>query len=733
MNSITYKVVKFTIVAAIVLQSSLLAEVIVKDGNNDDLNLGSSWIGGIVPGSGDIAMWDTNSPGDVSCNLGTNLFWKGLYVDNRVVRDDIAIKNTGGYSLTLGSEGIYDLPNIALSVYCNVILATNQTWFLNSGYYNSGPIDLQGHTLTIRGGSNKGSKYDITGGGTVVLDSGYFQFFRNAPDVDFIVNSGADMRITLYRGGPNMRAANVTLRGGLLGAYADSGTSTTTYQTDVIGGSLTFDPGFATVTLYPKTSSNERLTVGSLVRNGGGIALFRGTGLGISNITDQAINTGNIEFTNAPLAQLIGGGGSAGTTNISILPWAVGGITTTDGGSTFVTYDVNKGIRPLDVSTEFATNVVGGSVTDANVYVPAAANLNLEGATTVNSLLMGSSSSVTGSNKLTVTSGAVFCNGLNTNPEPYIDKELDFGTSAGVIGLRVTGNWVQFNINGGISGSGGLTLHESVSSDDHGIRINAPCSYTGDTYIFGRVCIASANVLPSGVRSGDVNLDGVWEMRTDQTINGLNGSGVFRGRGSTYTITFGDNDADGSFAGSYSDYGTLNFVKIGAGTQRFTGNFSFDGTTEVEEGTLLVDGNYSSGKPVTVRSGAALGGIGTLDASSTSLIVDAGGIVDPGSSGIEGTLAVSNDVSLASGAVLNVDVVDGEIDGSLLVGGTVTSAGTAIVNVTGEKAETPQLVLKALGGITGSFSSNKGTLTLQNANTELWISFPPSGLIILIQ
>ena len=55
----------------------------------------------------------------------------------------------------------------------------------------------------------------------------------------------------------------------------------------------------------------------------GGAAFFRGTSLGAA----PAANVANVLFAAPPT--LIGGGGAAGTTNISILPWGIGNTSAT--------------------------------------------------------------------------------------------------------------------------------------------------------------------------------------------------------------------------------------------------------------------------------------------------------------------------------------------------------------------------------------------------------------------
>ena len=141
------------LVIALVVAARCEAATIVKTNNTDSLNLGSSWVGGVVPGSTDVAKWDSTVVGANSVLLGADTRWQGLAVDSTHAAGDVTIGT--GNTLTLGSSGISYIPNISLTLNCNVALATDQLWTLTTGFFNGPPIDMQGHTLTISGGSSK--------------------------------------------------------------------------------------------------------------------------------------------------------------------------------------------------------------------------------------------------------------------------------------------------------------------------------------------------------------------------------------------------------------------------------------------------------------------------------------------------------------------------------------------------------------------------------------------------
>ena len=130
---------------------------------------------------------------------------------------------------------------------------------------------------------------------------------------------------------------------------------------------------------------------------------------------------------------------------------------------------------------------------------------------------------------------------------------------------------------------------------------------------------------------------------------------------------------------------TFNYEKMGANsTQIFSGANTYNGTTTVSEGTLLVNGTHTDGGAYSVASGATLGGIGNIGAAQ--LMVDSGGFLAPGGPSIgtfnvagttiNGTLAVQ--YQGASIDMLNVDpaslldISNATVDFSNL-GGTLTA------------------------------------------------------------
>ncbi len=112
-------------------------------------------------------------------------------------------------------------------------------------------------------------------------------------------------------------------------------------------------------------------------------------------------------------------------------------------------------------------------------------------------------------------------------------------------------------------------------------------------------------------------------------------------------IVFNHTDTSGGyeFAPDITGNGA---IEHHAGTTVLTGTSSFTGLTQVEGGTLQVNGGLSS--TVTVNGGAALSGGGSVGTTT----IDSDGTLAPGDGGI-GTLTVDGDLTLAQGSLLDFE------------------------------------------------------------------------------
>ena len=170
--------------------------------------------------------------------------------------------------------------------------------------------------------------------------------------------------------------------------------------------------------------------------------------------------------------------------------------------------------------------------------------------------------------------------------------------------------------------------------------------------------------------------------------------GTFIGGG---TLQLGNGGTTGSIIGNVADSGILAFDRSdsytfsgvisgtgivrqnGTGTLVLTAINTYSGNTNVNAGTLLVNGSVGGGS-VNVAFGATLGGTGTIGGPVT---IQNGGVLSPGTL-LPGTLTMGT-LTLNSGSVLNFQLGTPNVIGNgandlVNVNGKLTLAGT--LNVT---------------------------------------------------
>jgi autotransporter-associated beta strand protein len=127
--------------------------------------------------------------------------------------------------------------------------------------------------------------------------------------------------------------------------------------------------------------------------------------------------------------------------------------------------------------------------------------------------------------------------------------------------------------------------------------------------------------------------------------------------GNTTLIANNDHGAPATstFDGVILDNGSVgNLVKAGTGTLTLTGANTYSGTTTVNGGTLLINGDQSAatGAVSVNNSGTTLGGTGTIGGAIT---VNSGAYLRGGTGGsATGTLTLANNVTLTSGSIIEL-------------------------------------------------------------------------------
>ncbi len=338
--------------------------------NNDtggNLSVGTSWIGGVAPGSGDIAVWDSTitaaNPAFATSALGANTNWAGLKILNPAVPIVISAGNT----LSLGASGLdMSLATANLTLNNPVALIANQSWLVTNGTTLSVNGIISGtNVLTLNGGGSgnivMNAAHTYTGG--TVINGGIITMLNSTPfgaAAGVVTNLGGD---TIFFGAAG---AGLTLPNPLIFSnttvidmnVANASTGNNTWTLPMSGNgtiiitnlegmvtndaasieTLTLGSGaagqfmnnFSGKIIFASVNSAGNPSGGNLRFNGGGTTINVGSptasfnlGGGYVAFTVRAGGTINLgELTGGPYCSLY----SSRSTAASLTTWVIGGI-----------------------------------------------------------------------------------------------------------------------------------------------------------------------------------------------------------------------------------------------------------------------------------------------------------------------------------------------------------------------------------------------------------------------
>ncbi len=318
------------------------------------------------------------------------------------------------------------------------------------------------------------------------------------------------------------------------------------------------------------------------------------------------------------------------------------------------------------LSTQLLAN--GGAASGIGASTSAAANLVLDGGTL---RYTGTGASTDRQFTLTANGGGLDASGAGA---------LNF-TNTAAIALSGTGPRT-LTLSGSNSGANTLAaiLGDSggpsslVKAGAGSWMLTGNNSYTGSTTLSaGTLALSGAGSIASSARviaDGTFDISGV--TAASSSIKSLAGNGSVTLGSKTLVITA----ANDTFSGGITGSGGLT---VSGGTQTLAGNNSYTGATNVDAGTLLINGDQSGATGLTsVASAATLGGAGIIGGSVT---VADGGAINPGNAGnVPGTLTIAGDLTLNQSSALNynfgqANVVGGPFNDLINVGGNLTLAG----------------------------------------------------------
>ena len=551
---------------------------------------------------------------------------------------------------------------------------------------------------------------DITQGATLVLP-----LVTAIPDIDTAVSSYSTAQLNANQVNPRFTGGTLTI--------GTSGDVSAPFTVTANGGVV--DTGANTVTLSGGLTADGPTDNGRITKTGAGVLILAGSNTHagttiqtgkVSVASDSSLGLGYLEIGNGVL---LATNDITSTRDVAL----TNANATIDTGSKAVSLSgIVSGAGSLNITGAGAVTLSGVNTYSGATRVDAGSSLVISSAANLGStsgiFLTGDPIGTVNGRvaRLATTGSMTIAANLIIAGDPEIDVAT--GTTTTISGLIADGA-----IPGDIVKTGAGTLVLTADNTYTGGTIisagdlqlgdgGTSGSVVGDITNNAALVVNRSNALTlSGVMTGTGSLTktgtGTVTLSGANTYSG--GTTVSAGRlvGSTTSLqgAIANNAAvefAQSTAGTYAGVmtGTGSLTKTGTGTLILTADSAITGVTDINAGTLSLQGRLGT-SVATVASGATLNGVGTIGGN---LIVSAGGTLSPGNS--PGTLTVTGTATFSVGSIFNP-----EIDGyaysatggagtydRLAVTGAVTIAGGAI---------TPKL-RGITGAATNGFWANYG-------------------------
>lgn len=478
-------------------------------------------------------------------------------------------------------------------------------------------------TLVLNFDSNHGggaaSTTSVSGGGTLVLD--------------YSTNNGS--KLADSSGAVTLGGTNLILRGG---SHAEVVASIALAVTT--GNAISRD-GSSAATL----ANAGGLTIGSL------------SNLTIAEAGIMSTTNGNVNGIQANGQVTVGSNFAANVSNVLQAYGSYTTATTAGGGAITVVNQLTGGGTMAGTLNSYALRIVNSGNSD--VLNLGSNSLNMANSGTVfyaggsdnNYTINGTSGQVKANNGNQSLNMNIFTGTLTVNTNLGITGTgslVKAGAGTLVVGgsysstvatyiqqgvLRAANNNALGNVAGGtiVQAGAALELSQTTALTPLDITIGA------EALSINGVGISNGGALRN--HSGSNIYDGLITIGASGARINANASSTLTLRGGIATtlvqdVTFGGEGDTTVSTNAISGSGSV--IRDGAGTLTLSSGttHSYTGTTTVSGGKLVVDGNISTSILTTVKTGATLGGSGTVGA----LTIDSGGLHTPGNSpGIQPT------------------------------------------------------------------------------------------------
>lgn len=611
--------------------------------------------GTLVAGSS-FALGGTQSYANVivTGSNSTLRILSGVTINNKIQLDQSGTLNNAGlisterFTVHSGSGGMYLLntgtitaaggfPSVSVveSIFAGLSTVNNDGGLITSpDAVSAVNLAYGGHVLNQNGGRLSA---DVTG---VIVDSGTTNLITNTGSSSIVGNTGV-----FIASGTLMNSGGSTITGrdgnGVetdnsfgLSLLTNTGASTITGQ---VSGVVLYNDGFMA------TSGTVQNLAGSTIQSS--MTSSGSSGVYMTGGGGAVINSGSSTITGRRYGVHLAGDGSGPTPVVSVV--------NNTGGSIISSSTASPGTAGVYVSgyrgnvTNDATSQILGRLW--GVRLAAGGLVNNSG------LISGVSSATTAGVTIAGASGTVSNSGT-------INGGVTMGNFANLVTLNI-GSVIDGSLNVGTTNTSRLILDGASGTQAYSGAVTGTTAFSGTlvkqgagTWIMDQTFSSTRGVV---VSAGELR---VGNGGTTGSINAnVANSGL---------LSFNRSDAT-TFARVISGTGSLR--QMGSGTTTLTGTNTYSGATTVSAGRLNVNGVHSGTGAVTVQSGAALGGTGSIAGAVT---IEDGGILSAGNSA--GTLRVG---SLILNATSDLQFELGTTSDLVVVAGNLTLDG--VLNVTG--------------------------------------------------
>ena len=631
-------------------------------------NLNSGAIGSTMSGIIENATASTTATFSIGNSNTTPATFQGVI---RNGTGTIALTKTGSNTQTLTGSNTYTgatLVNGGILRVNGSLAATPVSVATGGHFIANGSV---GGTVAVAAGGKLGGTGSVTGAVTLAAGSGA----GNQASLDLI--DGTVESLVFYD------TAAPTVIGGAAGETVNLNfeAGPTTADSLVLSGDLSMGAGGAIINISSLgVAANQTYEL---------IAFANGTGDGFATGTGTTV--GGLTLANPSL-----GFGVSGTLNVT--PNAVQLVTSGAAAPAAAYWSGSKGPSWTSNASgqgNFTTTAAGGTFVSAlpgsstNVFFSANSATNLThtlgGNFAVNSLTFRGTSagtSISGANQLSILDGGI---------------TLESGNGGATLGMTTLALGADQTWNN--QSPNPLVVTAAVNGGSSAL------THTGNAIKLG------GSSFSSGALTLNANLD---VAGTSLTIGDLSGNGSVNNTGANASINT-TASTDSVFSGTISDAGagsTLSLVKNGGSWLTLGGANSYNGSTLVSSGAVVLGNSTALGVAGTVASGS-----GTTVASGATL--------DLNGQSISESLSVAGTGSTGGGALINSDTVNPAVVSSEMISNGAFSVG-------GDGDITLQRVQTVLATVT---KNGTGTLTLgtpsATGHNNLLVLVANSGKVIL--